>query len=47
MSPTKYCNAIQCTDCKHYAECLEYEVESNELKGKSLTEIKAIIKMED
>ena len=47
MSPTKYCNAIQCTNCEYYAECLEYEVESNELKGKSLTEIKAIINMED
>lgn len=47
MSPAKYCNAIQCIDCKHYAECLEYEIEANELKGKLLPEIKAIIKMED
>lgn len=47
MSPTKHCNAIQCTDCEYYTECLEYEVELNELKGKSLTEIKIIIKMED
>ena len=23
MSPTKYCNAIRCTDCKSYKECLQ------------------------
>ena len=47
MSPTRYCEAIQCTDCDHYTECLEYQIKTNELKGKLLTEIKAIIKMED
>lgn len=47
MSPTKYCNAIQCTDCKYYKECLEYKIETDEIKGKSLVEVKAIIKTED
>lgn len=47
MSPTRYCEAIQCTDCNHYTECLEYQIKTNELKGKLLKEIKIIIKMED
>ena len=34
MSPTKYCNAIQCTDCRDYKECLQSQIEADELKGK-------------
>ena len=47
MSPTRYCEAIQCTDCNNYTECLEYQIKTNELKGKLSKEIKVIIKMED
>ena len=42
MSPTKYCNVIQCTDCIHYQNCLQHEIEVNRLKGKPLPEIKII-----
>lgn len=42
MSPTKYCNAIQCTDCENYTECLEHETEVNESKGKFTHDIKMI-----
>lgn len=42
MSPTKYCNVIKCTDCKHYKDCLQSEIKANQKKGKSLPEIKFV-----
>lgn len=42
INPTKYCNVVKCTDCKHYRDCLQHEINVNKLKGKSLPEIKII-----
>ena len=42
MNPTKYCNVFQCTDCEHYQDCLQHEINVNKLKGKSLPEIEIV-----
>lgn len=34
MKPTEFCKCIKCTDCQHYAECMEYEIETERSKGK-------------
>ena len=34
MKPTKCCNCIRCTDCQHYAECIEYKIETEQARGK-------------
>lgn len=34
MKPAKSCNCIRCTDCPNYAECVEYEIETEAKKGK-------------
>lgn len=34
MKPAKSCNCIRCTDCPNYAECVEYEMETEAKKGK-------------
>lgn len=34
MKPAKNCNCIRCTDCPNYAECAEYEIETEVKKGK-------------
>lgn len=38
MKPTKFCNCISCTDCQNYTECMEYEIETEQAKGKSFFE---------
>ncbi len=42
MSPSKYCNVVQCTDCKHYTECLERKAEQDESKGRFLEELRFV-----
>ena len=30
INPTKYCNVVKCTDCKHYQDCVQSEIKANE-----------------
>lgn len=34
MKPTKFCACISCRDCQYYYECMEYEIETEQKKGK-------------
>ncbi len=34
MKPTKFCKCIDCMDCEHYADCMEYKIEAERAKGK-------------
>ncbi len=34
MKLAKFCKCIDCTDCEHYADCMECKIETERAKGK-------------